>query len=141
MSSDTLRKLLASIMIARAGYAISLFVVIMLFRFDVANPANITGNFAALMQDLPLALVPVWAIYLSGYLAAGIFVFRSSQIALWVFGAAMVTDMSLWIYVSIQPSYQHAWAGTAQAVDMFFNILDLAILISLAALAYLRALR
>lgn len=141
MSTDTLRKVLAGVMIARAGYAAMLFLVVVLFRFDLANPANIDGNFARLLHGLTPTLIVIWALYVSGFMLAGIFTARSSHLALWVFGAAMVLDMSLWIFVSIQPNYESSWAGSAAAVDMFFNLLDISILVYLGALTLKRVLR
>jgi hypothetical protein len=141
MTADLFRKILATVIIARAGYAILLFLAIMLFRFDIANPANIAGDFAQLVTTLPLMLIPLWAAYVAGYFTGGVLVWRSSQKALWVYGAAFVGDISLWAFVYMHPNYAASYAGTAEAIDTFFNALDASILVGMAWLIYRRVLR
>jgi hypothetical protein len=134
-------KILSSIILVRGLYALTLLTVISLYRLGWADPFEISGHLADLARAITPILTLVWAMYVIGYLVAGVMVWRANRLALWLYALAMSIDFSLWIYAASNISYELAMLGQARAIDGFFNVFDLAVLVTLVFLVQRQAIR
>jgi hypothetical protein len=131
----------AILIMIRGSYAVALFVAVSLHRADLANPLGITGYFDDLTRNLPIWLTVAWFTYSVGYLASGWLALRGQRIALWTYALAMAIDFSIWVLAATNTRYDMIGSGSVAVTDMFFNTLDLIILLGLAVLAFNKDLR
>jgi hypothetical protein len=141
MALQIFQRVLVSLIVLRAAYAVALLVILSLFRLGWANLLNIDGYFAEVMNGLTAGQTVIWVSYVSGYAIAAILALRASQLSAWFYGGAMTLDLGVWIYTALSPSYNLIGGGQASTIDIIFNIFDLGALLCLIILVRQRVFR
>jgi len=135
MRSKTAFIILASVIIFRAIWAVLLFGLMGLFLLGIAGSAGISTDWPQLAARITIPQYTVWGLYAFGYVLASYLFIKRQEASTWAFGGAMVLDFGLWLYMAAHIDNGFQWSGIGRNIDVFLNVLDMVIWISLVALA------
>lgn len=116
------------IVLARVGYAAVLFVQSRLELLGVPTILSTDEHMVALLFTLNPFIHALWTVYVAGYVAAAILIWRNDPRGPLVYIAAFLLDAVMWIAISFFPFYELAWSGMSVVIDMGFNLLDLGLI-------------
>ncbi|WP_300532233.1 hypothetical protein [Maricaulis sp.] len=128
-------KLVSIIALLRGLYANLLFLLAGGMAFGLETPFSGHVNLRNFVEAAPIYMIVIWGGYAFAYLAAGILLFCGRiALGLATYAVAMAVGFSLWSLSATWMDYGQIWNGTGPPVDIFFNLLDMAILTSILLL-------
>jgi len=125
------RYMLAGTILLRGSYSMAIFLGSVIFLSGGPNLIGIDSYFEHILQSLGPVVCFFWGLYASGYFVAGLLAAWGRGLALPVYGAAMMIDFVLWIASSLETYYDLSFQGRAPKLDIVFNLIDIALFVSL----------
>ncbi|WP_323762628.1 hypothetical protein [Maricaulis sp.] len=123
----------------RGLWALQLFLVLLAYRLGVPGTDFVQGFLAEFIDSIRPVFFGFWLTYVAGYLVAASLYPSRPVAACAVYFLAGLLDFALWLSASMFVSYEFILEGWAIALDIGFNLLDLALFAALLTAAVRRA--